>query len=364
MKRTFLVNFNLPFQIALKDSSLSIKNTNRYINIIWFKRNGVISRHRNTLFAKDHSQWVKDNIAHSIAIESSPEKAGKKFWIGKTGKTEDTSLVGFVEDGIYGESAFHYIYTEVFLYIQFLNNEIPEEDNFISYVVDIFNNFIRTYRNVTSDTNVSVVLIGDLEHIRLYEINNKDFDIYNQTKTGEQVILRPLNITLNWKIAEKINPSIPDFDNSYLAGIQDRIQHGVISPLWAEILLEAKEQCFKYKNYDLSIILLGTSFEVFIDFTLRIKMQAVKKSADEIMNGLKCPFLSKLKEQLPKYLGKKIDETVQEYVDWDESLYGKRNRIVHEGFKGSKEEDVTEAYEALGKLLMYIDDYTTVRGMT
>jgi hypothetical protein len=223
--------------------------------------------------------------------------------------------------------------------------------------------FLELKREVTSDTNVSVVSIGDLEHIRLFEILNENFDIYNQTKTGERVNLQQLNIALDWEIAEKINPSVSDFDNFHLAGIQERIKHNFIPPLWFEILLEAKEQCFKYKNYDLSIILLETSFEVFIDFTLRKEMQLVSKSDDEIENGLKCPFLNKVKEQLPKYLNKKVDESVQEYIDWKESLYKKRNEIVHEGFRGKTEKDVNRAYAVLGKLIAYIDNYSTVRGM-
>ncbi len=363
MKNTFLVSFNLPFRIALKDSSFSIKKENRNINIIWLKRNGVISRHRNALFAKNNSQWVKDDIAHSIALESSVEDAKNKYWIGKKGETKETSLVGFIESGVYGESAFHYCYTEVFFYIQFLNNEIPNGDDLIRYVIDIFNYIIRIYREATSDINVSVVSIGDLEYVRLFEILNEDFDIYNQTKTGERVNLQPLKIALDWEIAEKINSSVPDLDDAYLTVIQERIKLNFMPPLWFEILLEAKEQCFKHKNYDLSIVLLETSFEVFIDFILRKKMQSVNKSDDEIEKGLECPFLSKLKEQLPKYLNKKIDDSVQELIDWDKHLYKKRNKIVHEGFKGNKAEDTNRAYAALGKLIIYIDDYLTVRGL-
>lgn len=354
------MTFNLPFRIALKDTNLSIRNDNRCINVIWFKRNGVISRHRNVLFTQNNSSWVKDDITHSVTLES---PAKEKYWITEVRTSKNENIVGYIEDGVYGETAFHYCYTEVFFYIQYLNEEIPSENNLIPNVIGVFNYFLKVYRDVTSDINVSVISVSDLEHVNLFEIINEDFDIYNQTKTGVKVNLKPLNFALSWEVSRLIKPFVADFDDSKIEGIQRRIDYNYTTPLWFEILLEAKEQCFKYKNYDLSIVLLETSFEVFLDFALKKQMKLVNKSNEQIINGLNCPFLGKLKEQMPRYLNKKIDESIQEYIDWNECLYKKRNEIVHEGFKGVREEDVTKACIALIKLVVYIDNYSTFRGM-
>lgn len=325
--KTYLVNFNLPFRIALNDSSLSIKKEDINANMLWFKRNGVVSKHRNALFSKSNAHWVNEDVSGKVVIEGGD---AQKYWIGEVNNSGDSNPMGYIDQAIHGESAFHFLYSEVFIYIQYSNADILDVKDIIYRALEITNWLIYEYRIETSDIAVFTISLADLEFVNLFEIINNDFDIYAQKAGVGKIELKKINTSFNWEELKAIKPFSFNFSVEKAAQIIQKVKKEYRSPAWFEILLEAKEQNIKFKNYDLSIVLLETSFEVFIDYFL---LQILgNKPKEEIDRCLEDSFLNKLRQQIPKYLQKEIKEGIKEYDDWHLFLYKLRNEIIHDGY--------------------------------
>ena len=350
---TFLVNFNLPFKIALVDSSLDIKKDDLDFNILWFKRNGIISKHRNVVFSSNSSQWVKENISDKVIIEGGSQD---KYWIGGVRKSDGKSIpAAYIDESIHGESTFQIQYTEIISYVQCKKEPMPI-DWIISQVFEIVNNLIYCYKIITSDIDVHSVTVDDLDYIDVFEVTNGKFDIYRQKTNSGKVILQKLGLKLNWEKFKISRAFLSDYGEKLLIEIKEKVLKNYQAPLWFEIMLDAKNQSHVSKNYDLSIVLLETSFEVFIDYYLKEMLMARNESKIDITNKLKDSFSNKLKQQFPGLIKKEIHEGIKEYDDWNNYLYKLRNEIVHNGAKGFAETDAKNAFNSLIRFINYLDE--------
>jgi|GEM_PF-5505290 len=355
MKQTYLINFNLPFRIALGDSSIFIRKEKTDFNLLWFKRNGVVSRHRNRIFSGKEPNPIKEDISKSVVVLPK-EETQEKYWVGVEKKSGESFPLGYIDKGVHGESAFKFLYTEIFLYIQYEDDLKRSFDDIINQSFEILNEFIYCYRTITSDIAAYTIRPNDLEYINLFQVETEEeFDILKQKTPDGYIKLRPADLQLSCESFDLRQASVPNYDNKIVSEIKEKIIKKYRFPLWIAILLEAKEQEHSSRNHDLAIVLLQTSFETFVDYRLRELLELKNEPESDIIKRLTDRFLNKLTQQLPRLLNKEIREGIKEYDEWKIYLYKLRNNIVHKGNRGHTEQDVQRAFNAVGFLLNYID---------
>jgi hypothetical protein len=175
--------------------------------------------------------------------------------------------------------------------------------------------------------------------------------------------LKPLKQSINFQKLKNPNKKVLSEDTLNLFG--EFLQSGRSIPLYQQLLLEAKEQGHINEKYELSVIKIGTAFEVFLQELLvkaceslginelQVEGKTTKNYKEAIQGG-------NLRDLLRKYLKQIIGNnsilSVKEYNHWHSKAYTLRNEIIHSGRMNVSEKEAMLAFESTTKLINLISD--------
>lgn len=166
-----------------------------------------------------------------------------------------------------------------------------------------------------------------------------------------------------------------DVFNSYelptymLDKFAQKLSIGYELKLYEKFIVNSREQCFVYKDYPLSIVLIETAFETFIKGKLigLCTMHNIKtlptsykpynyiSYKDAIDSGNIVADL--LKRYIKLIIKRSIDLNSTQYKSWKKDAYKKRNEIVHNGFYKYGQSDAELAFESTIALMDYINKF-------
>lgn len=147
-------------------------------------------------------------------------------------------------------------------------------------------------------------------------------------------------------------------------GVGDFLYSGRAVPIADQLLLEAKNLAFNARSYDAAIVLIQSSFELYV--TLKMKtdcesadIRKLKTAEDsEMVNYRKAierASVSKLLGFIAEQIYGEALNSGKEYEEWRCMCYKKRNCIAHRGCLNSNLRDVRNAFEAMSRYREHLD---------
>lgn len=159
---------------------------------------------------------------------------------------------------------------------------------------------------------------------------------------------------VNWNSPQSTGHLKENFEGKWIENFQKHLASGLAMPVYKSILLDARRQSFLYKNFDLSIVLVGSSFETFASSTLRKIYQYLQKNTVQL-KGMKSSkdieqfctetSIDKLLSAIAQSVRPNLKANT-EHLIWKERAYKIRNNILHRGVSGHDESQARKAFEA------------------
>lgn len=228
---------------------------------------------------------------------------------------------------------------------------------------DIINDFTNKYRLVSQENDIYLPRSNESPVIEIWYS-----DLVEQKGELISANLKPYKETVNFNGLKKLNK--PILTKEKIEKLNNLLKTGSRIPLYQQLLLEAKEQGHINNNYELSVLKIGTSFEVFLKELLVNACQNIGIQKLPVGRGRDLEKLptknykeaiqeGNIKEDLlKKYLkiiiGNNSILTVKEYNYWHKWAYTLRNEIVHSGRTSVSENEARMAFESTNALIILI----------
>lgn len=220
--------------------------------------------------------------------------------------------------------------------------------NSLNYI----NHFLDAFRSASQLSYVRNITIVDLPMVMSVTL---DDDLYLYVTGSPELIGQ--DYKLNNEIFIKTLKLMSTWDRHPEIAIQERF-------------LESAKTFILREQFSSAIIELETSFEVFIRNTHRLILIRNETSEEDIIKLTKIPFRNVIEQHLSRHLKEDFSFSKEGPIkDWYDSLYTKRNDIVHQGQYYLSLNEVNLALEVYIKTRNYISDcllregYLTENGM-
>ena len=143
--------------------------------------------------------------------------------------------------------------------------------------------------------------------------------------------------------------------------ISDRLMIGTNLEVYENLICEGKKLIMNDNNYTLSIVVLETAVEAFIQKKLkklcciRSKMKLRYRNRnvkfEEVIE--KANIKALINKFIPEITGQKIDRTI--FEKWELDLYDVRNGIIHRGDLRHSKQEAEKAYKAMFDMIYHIN---------
>jgi hypothetical protein len=234
----------------------------------------------------------------------------------------------------------------------------------LQWIEFVAQNFVGLYSAVTGEVDVSQPRMDDLDETRI--LTTEKYDLGGGWINAEFDTVRlhappPGHAALKFFKDEIDRPRLEQFANYVNTGY-------VLAPS-QRLILRAKEQAQIFHNYDLSILVVGTAFEVGVReiLTSACESRQVKVLSRRRGRGKKAPTERRnyrdaiekgdLKSDLLDYvaqLGGDNGRGGSAYSAWVEHSYNTRNAIVHQGKQGFGDGDADKAFTSAVAYLEFL----------
>ncbi len=234
--------------------------------------------------------------------------------------------------------------TIAIIHIDNINQQIDDGiiQELVHIAIEYVNSIIQAFRAVSDIMHIKPIVITDLpmtipivvdNHIRMYVTHpNKLYDD-NVGNINNKQVTEMFLIIKDWQDKKGIK-----YPNEYF--------------------FQAKTDIVGGRHRD-GIINLQTSFEIYINKVLRNGYNVMNLPDTEIDRLIdEVSFANKVKQELKKTLIDKFDpEKCNEYNNWKNYLYNKRNEIVHKGLRELTKNDGYNALKAYCEFYNYIGKF-------
>jgi hypothetical protein len=224
---------------------------------------------------------------------------------------------------------------------------------------EIINNFTNKYRIVSEETDVYTPQVSTSPVIEIW-ISDK-----GRLEEFLTVSMKPYTQTVNFLGIR--SPNKTELNKEKMQMLTNLLKDPDELPLYLQLLLDAKEQGHIKNNYELSVLKIGTAFEVFLQDLLVKACQLLDIQKLPVGRGKDLPtkdFKEAIQEGkiiedlLKKYLkliigSNKILEG-KEYNHWHTKAYTLRNEIIHSGRTEVSEKEARLAFESTNAIISLI----------
>lgn len=256
--------------------------------------------------------------------------------------------VRFPDDAyIYGDRLGRFNYTKVriiFHHDVYIKPSINFQDVLFFRSVDLINRILSVCGGLKGDHYVRIIDSDILSHNLMY---------YNPQ--GEVV---PLGASaIGGQMVIGTGGANEPFQEQVLK-IKNVLSNNAQLPLWQSLLFDAWDNHF-YRNYRSAVIDSGTAFEVFIYGYIRNGYLRLGKTDEEIENILEAGFKNLLRNHI-RILTDTDFANTNEYNVWENSVYEKRNEVVHRGGTAS-DVDSAETVTKVAETIRYINSLSYLK---
>lgn len=289
--------------------------------------------------------WL--NTANHFALVTSQNQHGDKIQAVKLYLDETKDL----KSNGYEEIAQHTI-------IDISLNAIVEEIA-IPLAKQVVEYFIDTYRYILNEENLPFVSTKDSKVIMLFDST----DIEN-IKLDENFV----SYSSQWHDPFRKGLRTRSVDTNKLPMFNHYLNSPTQIPMWLKILINAKDQSIVSGNHDMSIILIETAFECFVQSLLLegcTKRNIIElvyrkgKGKEEKKDAVKAIQESNIKKLLTDYVFQvfnvKINDT-KYYIQWDIEVNDLRNGIIHRGKAGYDEATAKNSCEVAYAFINFLEE--------
>lgn len=291
----------------------------------------------------DSLSWL-DNQS-GLRVEVSAKKSGKKE---KTLKVYFSEL-GLIQKGYVQPNKF----TIVDLYFEQDSGEIfkdkKDEEKIKEWIEACLDYFVSHYLEVGCDNDIPKIYLSDVPIITLHLSENYEFS--KKGVSGDFSFYQNKFICYE---TERSGHLKDDFPEEWCRLLQGKLESNKTVPIFNQLLIDAKRQCFHYNNQELSIILCESAFETFVSKRLLNYCEA--KSIGELglgkgKNRRSIPIYEFTeKSNISEFLSA-VSEVSSinikagvEHLEWMKHAYDVRNRIVHRGKTGHTKDEAKKAF--------------------
>jgi hypothetical protein len=217
--------------------------------------------------------------------------------------------------------------------------------------------FINWYRYVTVGIDVAMPRMADSPFIEVWYASEGAI-----TRDGITAQFNLVARELNWLPLAGQSQLKQNAKHDQIVQLERLMESGEPVPLHIEITLDARERSHRNGDYGLSIVLIGTAFEVFLRRRLlgkcdrlqltRLPSHPTSDYREVIEDGnVRKTFL---KEVAPFLAGGSVVSN-SEHQRWYDRAYVPRNEIVHTGRRGRSAADAEAAFNAVNEYIDYLD---------
>lgn len=236
-------------------------------------------------------------------------------------------------------------------------------DKKINWLQNILLKFIDNYCHITQDAYVSRNDILKPLLVDVFVSDENDFP-----KNHSRIEFKVFKTQFNFESPKESGFVKKDVSSNQVEDIQNRLVNNIDIQLFEKILQNAKENAFRQKNYDMSVVLTGSAFEVFLQQVLiecckfkRItKLTVGRGNKQKEIDFYEAIINGNVREHLInnylKYLTGKSIAGSKEYNNWYANSYEKRNDIIHKGNYGTTREEAQKAFDSTNILINKISE--------
>ncbi len=230
---------------------------------------------------------------------------------------------------------------------------------------EILNHFTNSYRLISQEEDIYLPKSSESPVIEIWFSDTVE-------KDGEFITadLKPYRNTVNFKGLNNPNKSVLSSEKIEL--INELLKNDNDIPLYQQLLLEAKEHGHIKNNYELSVLKIGTAFEVFLQEMLVnsceiLKIEQLPVGRGNNLEKLHTKYFKEaiqegkiIEDLLKKYLkivvGNNSILAGKEYNHWHTKAYILRNEIVHSGRTNVSDDEARMAFESTNLLISLISN--------
>ncbi|WP_419872921.1 hypothetical protein [Candidatus Pristimantibacillus sp. PTI5] len=220
---------------------------------------------------------------------------------------------------------------------------------------EIINYTINAYRLIFQENEISLPQASDSPAIEIWFSESVD-------KGNGYIDHNFLPFSQNYNFKKKKRDKNGQIDDN-LKLFKEFIYEGVAISLYQELMLDAIEQGEIRKKYEVTVVKIGTAFEIFMQGLLVSTCE--KLNIDKLQTGrgtkhykLAIQEGKLIEDLLKKYLKTFVDTdsilSVKEYNHWHSKAYTLRNEIVHNGRTNVSEIEANKAFVATNNLVSLI----------
>ena len=252
--------------------------------------------------------------------------------------------------GYAGRTLFHVVLDEDFNVFTDTGRQefVDKEKVFIDSAIMVVNRFIEIYRNY--DFNG----LGEQSFHAIPIVKTDIYDI-RITPIEDDLSIKSDLVVRMLRFGDTGFGGATSRPEQSISRIESHLKQGTPIPVWVELLTSAKNYLWR-GQYRLTVIEANTAFEVFVSDRIQLEKDLFAK-----LVFLESELNKKLEEKrLPMinwFLSSKDgwrSLANPELLNWYKKCYLLRNKAIHEGYLGTKQESL-EAYEAARVAIVYID---------
>lgn len=311
---------------------------------------------KKILSCSDNLDWINDQ--NESFFIGAPNEDGKQipFRQFKKKLDGDLSFSGIIDEACYTIIEVIFKINDISL----LHDNHYKEQKQKWILQNVLTNFIDNYTAVTEDVSFSRRVIFQPLFVDVLGVREEH---RFPNAFIDKIELKKFGVQITWQNPYSTGYIKRNISLEQIEVIRNRLDHHVEVKLFEKLLLDAKEQAFISKNYDMSIILIENAFEVFLQSILiecckAKKVQKLFKGKSKhqkdidyieaISNGNVQEDL--IKNYLKFLTGRSIAGG-REYNAWYSFTYEKRNDIIHKGKHGNTEDAAKKAFESTVNLI-------------
>ncbi|WP_411502962.1 hypothetical protein [Brevibacillus centrosporus] len=225
---------------------------------------------------------------------------------------------------------------------------------------DVLNYFLNMYRLVSNEIDVQLLDIRQPQIIEIWvsEDGNIDPNIENVMTT-----FTPFQQTVIWDDPFKKGYAKEQLSTEKKNQLMESLINGKPIALYENLLMQALDQGMIKNNYDISVILGETAFEVFMKEFLIENCERLNITELNVGKGksnlVKKPYLdaineASISELIKRHLTDVVGKNIaggKEYNSWYSDAYELRNEIIHKGRMDVSEEKAKNAFTSIVNLI-------------
>ncbi len=342
-----LLKFVAPFNLGLPTARMyAYQDNGKPITVITANGQGSLMFSYN----RNNHKWAEEKLEEYPAFDPVTQQTDVVLKI-KLGAVLDDFRGGLVDE---------IDYTVLSLIYENADDDLFNEvDKHVSWSKPIINRFLDNYRLATGRESYS----GPIDPLQCRLVlagRCRSGYTFNGTHISANFESGRALATVRHQALSGRGLTAPT--DAELAAFADRLTNGITANTHESIMMEAAANSVRHQNYDVAIIHLETAFEVFvkmllIEYCSKNRIPTLRNNRGERKGYRKAIAKGNIQEDLLRYIrtfsGLNVGRSA-ECVAWKNSTYTRRNKIVHEGFRGTTYLESVDAEKATCAFMAYL----------